>query len=68
MENREVTPIRSSLGGLPSGPTSDEDLERMARIVWLKRGIAVIFPAHLKDDWERQFIENLCSRIWGERK
>ena len=59
--------MRSSLARHQSRRPADEDqLFAMRRAAWLKEGIAVIRPADLTDEWERQAVINLANRLYGD--
>lgn len=55
----------------PAPPTGEEakrrNLEACATL-WQERGLAVIDPADITDDWTRQAIVNEAERLYGKRK
>lgn len=52
----------------PVTPADDDDLARMARAAWHRAGKALIDPASLSDDWERQTVITIAERLFGRRQ
>ena len=60
--------VRSSLARhLPVEPADDTDLARMRRAAWVKQGVLVLRPEEIADDWLRQAVINLATRLYGSR-
>lgn len=61
--------IRSSLSRhQPRTPTDDEELRRMAQRAWTERGVAVLWPEEIANDWDRQAVVNIANAKYGRRK
>lgn len=56
------------------GPNEYADERRRAEVAkgsrraWQERGIAMIAVDDLLDDWERQTVINIASRLYGKRR
>ena len=48
-------------------PADPKDLEAMARRAWRERGIAILWPDKIKDEWDRQHILNIANDLYGKR-
>lgn len=60
--------MRSSLARLvPRTPLDDDEIRRLATVVWHSRGVALLDPAQVQDAYERQAIINAASRLYGKR-
>lgn len=60
--------IPCALGRLvPQSPASSDDLRSMRVAAWHKQGIVVIPLADLYDDWDRQFLTGIATRLYGAR-
>ncbi len=42
-------------------------LEEMARRAWRERGIVILWPERIRDDWDRQHLLNLANSFYGPR-
>ena len=42
-------------------------LEEMARRAWCERGIVILWPERIRDDWEHQHLLNLANSFYGPR-
>ena len=63
-----MTGYKSSLAGRIINPPSDPAYIRgLAFEAWHKRGVVMIDPNMLTDDWERQAVINIANRIYGKR-
>ncbi len=61
--------VRASLARhLPETPPTEDELFAMRRAAWRRRGIVVIRPADIRDDWTRQALENEATRLYGQRE
>lgn len=52
-------------------PTGDEAIERnreMFRALWHKFGHAAFLLDDILNDWDRQHVENIAKKLYGERK
>ena len=64
----QTTSIRCALGRLISqSPASTDELRAMRAAAWHKQGIVVIPLADLYDDWDRQFLTGIATRLYGAR-
>ena len=64
----QTTSIRCALGRLmPQSPASNDELRAMRAAAWHKQGIVVIPLAELYDDWDRQFLTGIATRLYGAR-
>lgn len=67
-----LTPPRSPQSPLGrvtvSGPSSPEDVDKLAQAAWKARGVALIDPGRLADPWEAQVIRNVATRLYGQRE
>ena len=64
----QTTSIRCALGRLmPQSPASSDELRAMRAAAWHKQGIVVIPLADLYDDWDRQFLTGIATRLYGAR-
>ena len=60
--------IPCALGRLmPQSPASTDELRAMRAAAWHKQGIVVIPLADLYDDWDRQFLTGIATRLYGAR-
>jgi hypothetical protein len=48
-------------------PTDPKEMEAMARRAWRERGIVILWPDKIKDDWDRQHVLNIASDLCGKR-
>lgn len=55
----------SSWAAVP--PPDAKDMEAMARRAWRERGIVILWPDRIRDDWDRQHILNLANSLYGTR-
>jgi hypothetical protein len=39
----------------------------MARRAWRDRGIVILWPERIRDDWDRQHLLNLANSFYGPR-
>ena len=64
----QTTSIPCALGRLmPQSPASHDELRAMRAAAWHKQGIVVIPLADLYDDWDRQFLTGIATRLYGAR-
>ncbi len=64
----QTTSLRCALGRLaPVSPASADELRAMRAAAWHKQGIVVIPLADLYDDWDRQFLTGIATRLYGAR-
>lgn len=60
--------IPCALGRLaPASPASSDELRAMRAAAWHKQGIVVVPLADIYDDWERQFLTGIATRLYGAR-
>jgi hypothetical protein len=48
-------------------PADPKELEAMARRAWRERGIVILWPDRIKDEWDRQHVLNLANDLYGKR-
>lgn len=48
-------------------PADIKEMEAMARRVWRERGIAILWPDRIKDEWDRQHVLNIAGDLYGKR-
>lgn len=60
-------PIRTSLRRAPRPAMSLEALKAMAGRAWRERGVAIIWPDQVHNDFDRQAIINVANEIYGKR-
>lgn len=64
----QTTSIRCALGRLaPVSPASNDELLAMRAAAWHKQGIVVIPLDDIYDDWDRQFLTGIATRLYGAR-
>ena len=64
----QTTSIRCALGRLmPQLPASSDELRAMRAAAWHKQGIVVIPLDDIYDDWDRQFLTGIATRLYGAR-
>ena len=64
----QTTSIRCALGRLmPQLPASSDELRSMRAAAWHKQGIVVIPLDDIYDDWDRQFLTGIATRLYGSR-
>lgn len=50
-----------------TAPADAKEMEAMAQRVWRERGIAILWPDKIRDEWDRQHILNIASALYGKR-
>ena len=64
----QTASIRCALGRLmPQLPASSDELRSMRAAAWHKQGIVVIPLDDIYDDWDRQFLTGIATRLYGAR-
>lgn len=58
---------RSAAGWTSAPPPDVKELETMARRAWRERGIVILWPDRIRDDWDRQHVLNLAKTFYGPR-
>ena len=60
--------IPCALGRLmPQLPASADELRALRAAAWHKQGIVVIPLAEIYNDWDRQFLTGIATRLYGAR-
>ena len=60
--------IPCALGRLtPQSPASSDELRSMRAAAWHKQGIVVIPLDEIYNDWDRQFLTGIATRLYGAR-
>ena len=63
-----MTALRSSLARhLGSTPMDEAEVRRLAAAVWHRKGVALIDPANVRNDFARQAIVTEAERQYGKR-
>ena len=58
---------RSSLSRRQSVSPDAKQMEVMARRAWLERGIIILWPEKIANEWDRQHVLNIASGLYGKR-
>jgi hypothetical protein len=58
---------RRSLSRPLTTPADAKEMEAMARRVWRERGIIILWPDRIKDEWDRQHVLNIAGDLYGKR-
>lgn len=61
------TRISTSLRNLTTSPMSPEEFETLRRRCWIERGLVVIAPEEINDDFVKQGLKNFASIKFGRR-
>ncbi len=48
-------------------PTNDGEIRRMAAALWHQKGIVVINPDELNNDFDSQAVKNAAAKLYGKR-
>lgn len=52
----------------PRTPTPDDEIRALRRRTWLEQKIAVLPLAEIQNDWDRQHVINLATKLYGAPK
>jgi len=52
---------------VPSGPTNPAEIETLRQRAWIEKGIVVLHPDEISDDWLRQGLKNEATKRFGKR-
>ena len=44
-----------------------KEMEAMARRAWRERGIIIVWPDKIRDEWDRQHVLNIAADLYGKR-
>jgi hypothetical protein len=58
---------RTSLSRPSATPADAKEMEAMARRAWRERGIVILWPDRIKDEWDRQHVLNIAGDLYGKR-
>lgn len=58
---------RTTAGWTATAPLDAKQMEAMARRAWRDRGIVILWPERISDDWDRQHVVNLANSLYGPR-
>jgi len=50
-----------------TAPADAKEMEAMAQRVWRERGIAILWPDKIRNEWDRQHILNIACALYGKR-
>ncbi len=48
-------------------PADAKEMEAMARRAWRERGIVILWPDKIRDEWDRQHVLNIAADLYGKR-
>lgn len=48
-------------------PADSREMEAMARRAWRERGIVILWPDKIRDEWDRQHVLNIAADLYGKR-
>ena len=48
-------------------PMDSKEMEAMARRAWRERGIVILWPDKIRDEWDRQHVLNIAADLYGKR-
>ena len=48
-------------------PMDSKEMEAMAQRAWRERGIVILWPDKIRDDWDRQHVLNIAATLYGKR-
>lgn len=54
-------------GDPPEGAEADRRNDIAFQAIWQERGLLVIYPDSVTDDWERQFLNNIAEKHYLKR-
>lgn len=54
-------------GTRPLPPADPKEMDAMARRAWRERGIVILWPDKIKDEWDRQHVLNIAADLYGKR-
>ena len=64
-----TVPIPGSLKRItPRSPANAEELRSMRAAVWHQQGIVVVPLEEIGDQWDRELLKAIASRLYGQRK
>ena len=63
--SRASRPVGGSRSAQP--PADAKEMEAMARRAWRERGIVILWPDKIKDEWDRQHVLNIAIDLYGKR-
>ncbi|WP_044563694.1 hypothetical protein [Azospirillum sp. B4] len=63
-----AVPVTTSLSGrVGRTPSTPDDLKSMAIAAWHKRGVAMIRPDDLPNEFDRLAVEAIATTLYGKR-
>ncbi|QDQ28282.1 hypothetical protein FNU76_19070 [Chitinimonas arctica] len=61
--------IRSSLAKhATTGTAGDAELKQLRAAAWHKQGVLVVRLDDVRDDWDRLYLSNIATELYGQRK
>ena len=61
-------PVVSQLSRLAAhGPMTQEEFDALRARAWAEKGLVVLLPAEVMDEFARQALINEATRRWGRR-
>ena len=48
-------------------PVDSKEMEAMAQRAWRERGIVILRPDKIRDEWDRQHVLNIAVNLYGKR-
>jgi hypothetical protein len=52
---------------VPNSPTSRAEIEALRQRAWIEKGIVVLHPDEISDEWLRQGLRNEATKRFGRR-
>lgn len=59
--------IQRNSRGEVQPPMDSKEMEAMARRAWRERGIVILWPDKIRDEWDRQHVLNIAANLYGKR-
>jgi len=54
-------------GAVQPPALDSKEMEAMARRAWRERGIVILWPDKIMDEWDRQHVLNIAASLYGKR-
>ena len=69
VRERDTTMIQRNARaeGAVQPPMDSKEMEAMARRAWRERGIVILWPDKIRDEWDRQHVLNIAANLYGKR-
>ena len=61
--------MKSNLGAIqPQRQASKADLQEMAKLAWLERGVLTVQISSVDNEFDRLLLTQIAERLYGKRK